>query len=105
MDAQFRRQSDVPRAAADAPPLQPKPPAPGPVRGVQEATAWAAARLRRSPWWVWVLAAGAFVGSERLRAKTRPAGPAPTPPPRAAVPPPRGRPRRRHARPPGHSGG
>jgi hypothetical protein len=74
---QRRHQIDMTRAAGDAPPPQPEPPVSGPVRGVQEAAAWAATRLRQPPWWV--LAAGVLVGYELLRAKPRPDGPAPTP--------------------------
>jgi hypothetical protein len=80
MDVQFRHPIAPTRAAMDAPSA---PPGPGPVRAVQEAVARVAARLRRPPWWI--IAAGVLVGSERLRAKTRPAGSVPTPSLRAAV--------------------
>jgi hypothetical protein len=87
MDVQFRHPIAPTRAAMDAPSA---PPGPGPVRGVQEAVAWAAAMTHRSPWWI--IAAGVLVGYERLRAKTRPVRPVPTPSSRVAVTPPRERP-------------
>jgi hypothetical protein len=87
---QLRPQTDATRAAADALPPHPEPPVSGPGRGVQEAAAWAAARLRRSPWWI--IAAGVLMAYELLRAKTRPVESGPTPSPRAAATPPRERP-------------
>lgn len=59
----------------------------GPVRGMQETAARATALLSRYPWLI--IAAGALVGYQLHRAKTRPARPVPHPPPRAAVTPPR----------------
>jgi hypothetical protein len=88
--AQIRHEIAPTRSAVDATSAPPEPPVPGPVRGVQEAAAWVAARLRRYPWWI--IAAGVLVGYELLRAKTRPAGSVPTPSSRAAVTPPRERP-------------
>jgi hypothetical protein len=69
----------------------------GPVRGMQETAARATALLSRYPWLI--IAAGALVGYQLHRAKTRPARPVPHPPPRAAVPPPRESPRRTLGRP------
>jgi hypothetical protein len=96
MDAQFRHQITHTRAAVDAPSAPPEPQVPGPVCGVQETTARSAALIRRSPWWA--IAAGALVGYELLRGRTRPAGSAPPPPPHAAVTPP-GEPPSARARP------
>jgi hypothetical protein len=60
MDAQFRHQIAHTRAAVDAPSAPPEPQVPGPVRGMQETATWAAALIRRSPWWI--SAVGALVG-------------------------------------------
>ena len=85
---QLRPQTDATRAAADAPAPPPEPPVPGPVRRVQGMTARVVARLRQSPWWVRVLAAGVLAGYELLRGKTRPLGQGPTPAPPVSRPSP-----------------
>jgi membrane protein len=97
--AQLRHQIDATRAALDAKVTQLEQrvsqlPAArlerhvlGPVRGVQDTAARATTLLSQYPWLI--LAAGALLGAQLRRGKTRPLGPGPTPPPRAAVTPPR----------------
>jgi ElaB/YqjD/DUF883 family membrane-anchored ribosome-binding protein len=105
--AQLRHQIDETRAAMDAQLTQleqrvSQMPAAlleqhvlGPVRGVQETAARATTWLHQYPWLI--IAAGALVGSQLRRAKSRPVRPVQPPPPRAAVTSPRARPAAAHA--------
>jgi hypothetical protein len=79
--AQLRHQIDQTRAALNAMLTQLEPHALGPVRGGKETAARATRLLSRYPWLN--IAAGALLGYQLHRAKTRPARPVPHPPPRA----------------------
>jgi membrane protein len=105
--AQLRHQIDATRAAMDAQLTQLEQRVSqlpgalleqhvlGPARGVQETAAKATTWLHQYPWLI--IAAGALVGSQLRRAKSRPVRPVQPPPPRAAVTSPCARPAAAHA--------